>query len=60
VDGAKRTIDEVGNAALFLANDLGGYCPGITLPVSCGMEIGYGLKEAYPDSTASVDAAQPR
>lgn len=50
--GRSGTIDEVGNVALFLASDLSSYCTGITVNVSGGLEIGYGVKEPYPDFNA--------
>jgi L-fucose dehydrogenase len=47
--GRSGTIEEVGNAALFLASDMSSYCTGISLVISGGLELGYGIKEPPPD-----------
>jgi NAD(P)-dependent dehydrogenase (short-subunit alcohol dehydrogenase family) len=47
--GRSGTIDEVGNAALFFASDMASFCTGVSLIVSGGLELGYGVKEPYPD-----------
>jgi NAD(P)-dependent dehydrogenase (short-subunit alcohol dehydrogenase family) len=47
--GRSGTIEEVGNAALFLASEMASFSTGISLVISGGLEIGYGVKEPYPD-----------
>lgn len=42
--GRTGTIEELGNACLFLASDQASYITGVDLVVSGGAELGYGVK----------------
>jgi L-fucose dehydrogenase len=46
--GRSGTVGEVGDAALFLASPMASFSTGTSLAVSGGLEIGYGLKQPYP------------
>lgn len=50
--GRSGTNEEVGNVALFLASPMASFCTGICVVVSGGLELGYGVKEPYPDFDA--------
>jgi len=41
------TVEEVGQACLFLASDLASYISGVTLNLSFGAELGYGVKHPF-------------
>jgi NAD(P)-dependent dehydrogenase (short-subunit alcohol dehydrogenase family) len=47
--GRSGTIEEVGEACLFLASDSGRFITGIDLILSGGAELGFGVKEKMPE-----------
>jgi NAD(P)-dependent dehydrogenase (short-subunit alcohol dehydrogenase family) len=61
--GRIGTVEEVGQAALFLASDMSTYTTGTCLVVSGGLELGVGAKGPTVDfgtRSANPDVSQPR